>query len=181
MFRLRLQGLKNDKHHGRIKWKTQIEDEIETWAMEGIHIYIYANPPPPPRTNLSVFQNSKTPKFQKNPVNFLEIPKFQNPKIPKGNCLLEFQKIDWIFLEFWNFGILEFWNFGILEFWNFGILEFWNFGISEFWNWGILEFGDFGTLEFLEFWNFGISQNLTGEFTIPPSNFLIHALSLNEQ
>ena len=113
-------------------------------------------------------------------------------------------------LEFWNFGILEFWNFGISEFWNFGILEFRNFGILELWNFGILEFwnfqkkliGFFGILEFwnfqkidwmffgiLEFWNwnFGISQNLTGEFwnfrifTIPPSNFLIHTLSLNEQ
>ena len=79
-------------------------------------------------------QKSKIPK---NPVIFLEIPKFQNSKIPKfqkkssqffgisiDNSLWEFwkfQKIDWIFLEFWNFGILEFWNFGILEFWNFGI------------------------------------------------------------
>ena len=91
------------------------------------------------------FQNSKIPKFRnskipKNPVNFFgnsKIPKFQNSKIPKTssqffgipivNSLLEFwnfQKNDWIFSEFWNFGISECWNFGILEFRNFGILEF---------------------------------------------------------
>ena len=38
---------------------------------------------PPPRTNLAMFQNSQILKFQnskKNPVNFLEIPKFQNSK-----------------------------------------------------------------------------------------------------
>ena len=99
------------------------------------------------------FQNSKIPKFQNSKIPKFrnsEIPKFQNSKIPKNsnqffgipivNSLLEFwkfQKIDWIFLEFWNFEILDFWNFGILEFWNFGVSEFWifwNFGILEFWN-----------------------------------------------
>ena len=85
------------------------------------------------------FQNSKIPKFQKNPVNFLEFPKF-----PKGIDYWNSKKLTGFF---WNFGILEFWNFGISEFWNFGILEFWNFGISEFRNFGILEL-----------WNFGISN-----------------------
>ena len=54
------------------------------------------------------FRNSEIPKFQKNPINFLEIPKFQ-----KG-------------IDYWNSKKLTgfFWNFGILELWNFGILEF---------------------------------------------------------
>ena len=107
------------------------------------------------------FGNSKIPKFQKNPVNFLEFPKF-----PKGIDYWNSKKLIGFFgiLEFWNFGILEFRNFGILDFWNFGILEFRNFGILEFWNFGILELWNFGTLEFwnfqkidwgvLELWNF---------------------------
>ena len=121
---------------------------------------------PPPRTNLSVFQNSKIPK---NPVNFLEIPKLQNSKIQKfrnskipkfrNSKIPKFQTSKKIQSIFWNsnsqfpFGILEFpknwldfsgisqfWNFGISQFWNFGILELWNFGTLEFWNFGILEF-----------------------------------------
>ena len=71
-------------------------------------------------------KNSKIPKFQKNPVNFLEFPKFQ-----KG---IDYWNSKKLIGFFWNFGILEFWNFGISEFWNFGILEFW-----IFWNFGILE------------------------------------------
>ena len=107
------------------------------------------------------FGKSKIPKFQKNPVNFLEFPKFQ-----KGIDYWNSKKLIGFFwnfgiLEFWNFGILEFWNFGISEFWNFGILEFQNFGILEFWNFGILEFWNFGILEL---WNFGISKKLIGEF-----------------
>ena len=119
------------------------------------YTYIYMLTPPLGPT----LQCSKIPKFQKNPINFLEIPIVSS--------LLEFwnfgisKKLTGFFLEFWNFGVLEFWNFRILEFWNFGILEFWNFGILEFWNFRILEIRNFGILEL---WNFGISQNLTGEF-----------------
>ena len=92
------------------------------------------------KSKIPKFQNSKIPKFQKNPVNFLEFPKF-----PKGIDYWNSKKLTGFF---WNFGILEFWNFGILEFRNFGILEFWNFGILEFRNFGILEFWNFGILEF---------------------------------
>ena len=92
------------------------------------NIYIYANPPP--RTNLSVFQNSKIPKkssqffwkFQNSKIPKFQnskIPKFQNSKIPK-----KIQSIFWNSNSQFPFGILEFWNFGISEFWNFGILEF---------------------------------------------------------
>ena len=62
--------------------------------------YIYANPPPGP-----TFQCSKIPKLQKNPVNFLEIPKFQ-----KGTDYWNSKKLTGFF---WNFGISEFLNFGI--------------------------------------------------------------------
>ena len=88
-----------------------------------------------PKFQNSKFQNSDIPKFQnskQNPVNFLwKFQKFQNSK--KELTIGISKKLtglfgNWIFLEFWNFGMSEFWN---LEFWNFRILEFWSFGISQ--------------------------------------------------
>ena len=109
------------------------------------------------------FQNSKIPKFQKNPVNFLEFPKFQ-----KGIDYWNSKKLTGFF---WNFGILEFWTFGILEFWNFGTLEFWNFQpkfqnskkSSHFWeNSKIPKFQNSKKIQSI-FWNF---QNSKRELTI---------------
>ena len=88
---------------------------------------------PPRRTNLSGFQNSKipkNPKFQK--IQNSEIPKFQNSKIPKiqNSKIPKFQKNPVNFLEFPKFQKrIDYWNSKKLIgfFWNFGILEFWNF------------------------------------------------------
>ena len=49
-------------------------EEEAMYIMVGQIIYIYMLTPLPPRTNLSVFQNSKIPK--KIQSIFLEIPKF---------------------------------------------------------------------------------------------------------
>ena len=56
------------------------------------------------------FQCSKIPKLQKNPITFLEIPKFQSSKIPKfqnskiprfqNSKIPKFQKNPVNFLEF---------------------------------------------------------------------------------
>ena len=88
-----------------------------------------------PKFQIPKIQNSKIPKFQK--IQNSKIPKFRNSKIPKfqnskkiksvfwnSNSqftfgILEIPEIDWIFLEFWNFGISKKMTgfFGILEFW----------------------------------------------------------------
>ena len=80
-------------------------EEEAMYIMVGqiIYIYIYMLTPLPPRTNLSVFQNSKIPNFKKNPVNFFgnsKILKFQNSK--RELTIGISKKLTGVF---WNFGI----------------------------------------------------------------------------